>query len=104
MNNIDLIRMSIGNLWRRKLRTSLTVLGVIIGTSSIVLMISLGLAMSANFKNQVEQWGSLTVIQVHSAGGGWSEMGGSTTNQSGQLDDVAIEIFKKIPNVLFKNQ
>ena len=99
MNNIDLIRMSIGNLWRRKLRTSLTVLGVIIGTSSIVLMISLGLAMSANFKNQVEQWGSLTVIEVYSAGGGWVDMGGSTGSNSGQLDDKAIEKFKKIPNV-----
>lgn len=99
MNNIDLIRMSIGNLWRRKLRTSLTVLGVIIGTSSIVLMISLGLAMSTNFKNQVEQWGSLTVIDVYSTGGGWSEMGGNMSNQAGQLDDAAVEVFKQIPKV-----
>ncbi|HHX60315.1 MAG TPA: ABC transporter permease [Epulopiscium sp.] len=99
MNNIDLIRMSIGNLWRRKLRTSLTVLGVIIGTSSIVLMISLGLAMSANFKSQVEQWGSLTVIEVHSSGDRWSEKGGVTSNQAGQLDDMAVESLKKIQNV-----
>lgn len=105
MNNIDLIGMSIGNLWRRKLRTFLTVLGVIIGTSSIVLMISLGLAMSKNFQNQVEQWGSLTVIDVHSTGG-WDSGGGmvviggdgSSSNQ-GQLDDQTIEEFKNIPNV-----
>ena len=100
MNNIDLIRMSIGNLWRRKLRTSLTVLGVIIGTSSIVLMISLGLAMSANFQSQVEQWGSLTVIEVHSGGGGIVTMGGGMEGyQEGQLDDTVVEKFKQLPNV-----
>lgn len=102
MNNIDLIRMSVGNLWRRKLRTFLTVLGVIIGTSSIVLMVSLGLAMNKNFQNQVEQWGSLTVIDVHSAGGGRWEVavsGSGNNKQTGQLDDAAIEAFKSIPNV-----
>ena len=46
MRFIDLLRMSVSNLWRRKLRTFLTVLGVIIGTASIVVMISLGLGLS----------------------------------------------------------
>ena len=35
----DLVIMSINNLRRRKLRTVLTVLGVIIGTASIVVMV-----------------------------------------------------------------
>ena len=39
----DLVIMSINNLRRRKLRTVLTVLGVIIGTASIVVMVSLGI-------------------------------------------------------------
>ena len=43
MNWNDLLRMSINSLRRRKLRTFLTVLGVLIGTASIVVMISLGL-------------------------------------------------------------
>lgn len=34
----DLLRMSGSNLLRRKLRTALTVLGVVIGTASIVVM------------------------------------------------------------------
>ena len=37
----DLLRMSVSSLRRRKLRTFLTVLGVVIGTASIVVMISL---------------------------------------------------------------
>ena len=42
MNWMDLLRMSINNLKRRKLRTFLTVLGVMIGTTSIVVMIAPG--------------------------------------------------------------
>ena len=45
MNLTELLRMSSSNLRRRKLRTFLTVLGVVIGTASIVVMVSLGLGM-----------------------------------------------------------
>ena len=41
--------MSINNLRRRKLRTVLTVLGVIIGTASIVVMVSLGIGLVLAF-------------------------------------------------------
>ena len=37
----DLLGMSISSLWRRKLRTILTILGVIIGTASRVLVVPL---------------------------------------------------------------
>ena len=43
MRFIDLIKMGARNLLRRKARTLLTVIGVIIGTISIVVMISIGI-------------------------------------------------------------
>ena len=43
----DILGMSLTNLWRRKMRTLLTVLGVIIGTASIVVMLSLGIGTEA---------------------------------------------------------
>ena len=55
MKLIDLLRMSVSNLWRRKLRTFLTVLGVIIGTASIVVMISLGLGLTKSTMDQIEE-------------------------------------------------
>ena len=55
MRFIDLLRMSASNLWRRKLRTFLTVLGVIIGTASIVVMISLGLGLTKSTMEQIEK-------------------------------------------------
>ena len=66
MNWIDLLRMSSGNLKRRKLRTFLTVLGVIIGTTSIVVMISLGLGMQQMIYQEIEQSGGLNTITVSS--------------------------------------
>ena len=61
----DLIRMSLSNLWRRKLRTFLTILGVMIGTASIVVMVSLGLALDKATLETMESSGGLTTIQVY---------------------------------------
>ena len=59
----DLIMMSVRSLWRRKLRTFLTILGVVIGASSIILMLSLGIAMDSNFKEQLAGMQSLVNMQ-----------------------------------------
>jgi len=38
----DFVKMAFSNLWRRKLRTSLTVLAIVIGATLVALMVSLG--------------------------------------------------------------
>lgn len=75
MNWMDLLRMSGSNLKRRKLRTFLTVLGVVIGTASIVVMISLGLGMQQSLYREVEQSGGLTTITVTGKEAGETMMG-----------------------------
>ncbi len=60
----DMLRMSVANLWKRKVRTILTVLGVIIGTASIVVMISLGLGLKRASLAEIEQYGGLTTVSV----------------------------------------
>ena len=62
----DLLIMSMNNLRRRKLRTVLTVLGVIIGTAAIVVMVSLGIGLNEMTMEQIASWGSLTTIEVYS--------------------------------------
>lgn len=42
MSTLDMITMAFSNLWRRKLRTSLTILAIVIGATLIALMVSLG--------------------------------------------------------------
>ena len=60
----DLLMMSVNNLRRRKLRTFLTVLGVIIGTASIVVMVSLGIGLNEMTMEQIASWGSLTMQMI----------------------------------------
>ena len=94
MSKFDLILMGIKNLWRRKLRTSLTILGVVIGTSSIIVMLSLGFGLTGFFEEQISQWGSLTTINVYKK---WVDP--SQGGKEVDLDDKAVESFRMIPNV-----
>ena len=64
MKLIDSLQLSIKNLFRHKLRSLLTILGVMIGTCAIIVMLSLGLAMNRNFLEQVNQMGNIMQIQV----------------------------------------
>lgn len=100
MNRRDLIRMGIKNLWRRKLRTFLTILGVIIGTTSIVVMLSLGFGMQEALQSQITQMGSLTTINVHKS---YDEFGGTTPGgrpKKVELDDKAMQTFRHMNGVL----
>ena len=65
MKFLDLLRMSSSNLWKRKVRTILTVLGVVLGVASIVVMVSLVLGLSRSLMAQYEAYGSLTQIEVN---------------------------------------
>ena len=92
MKFTDMILMSLGNLFKRKVRTMLTVTGVIIGTCAIVVMVSLGLGIKQSMDTMLEGMGDLTVINVNNYG----------TNQgtdSDPLDDAMIEKFKEIEHV-----
>lgn len=94
MHSLDLIKMAIGNLVRRKTRTILTMLGVVIGTLSIVVMLSLGIAMNQGLEEQISSMGDLTVIEINS-------MGNRTTSgvEAPALDDDAVELLQQLPNV-----
>lgn len=91
MRILDLLRMSSSSLWKRKFRTVLTVLGVVIGTASIVVMISLGLGLNKATMDQIEEYGGLTTVTVHQSGYyGYYESSGSSTEIK-YLDDELIE-------------
>lgn len=45
-------------------------LGVIIGTASFVVMVSLGIGLDQMFMEQLSSWGSLTTIDVYGGSGG----------------------------------
>jgi len=100
MKIFDIIRMAFRNLFRSKVRTILTVLGIVIGTTAIIIMLSLGIAINTAYKEQMSKMGDMNVITVYpnyekietsrSRRGEWVEPAISQD----ELDQVA-----KIPNV-----
>ena len=93
----DLLFMSMASLWKRKVRTILTVLGVVIGTASIVVMVSLGLGLNRSTMATIEENGGLTSIEVREANS-YME-GDSTDKEPKRLDDTLVETLKANPHV-----
>ncbi len=88
----DLFLSSLRNLWRRKVRTLLTIFGVVIGTCSIVVMISLGVGMARQQLSWLDSMGDLTIITVYknweSSDGEQVELTESAVKQMQKMEDV----------------
>lgn len=88
--------MGLKNLLRRKLITFLTTLGIIIGTVSIVVMVSIGIGMQEQMSNQMKQFGSLEIITVNVP----VQSSYSQKNQDKKyIQESDIETFKNIEGV-----
>ena len=98
MSFYDLMTMSLGNLWRRKLRTVLTVLGVLIGTTSIVAMLSLAFGMKQMIMDEYASMGSVTQIMI-SGGGGDMDSSSSQTDTSTMLTETNMQMFQDMEHV-----
>lgn len=91
MKRNDILKMCVQNLFRRKSRTLLTMLGVLIGCCSIIIMVSIGLGTSESQKKMLQQMGDLTIITV-------------TPKESGQnkqkLTDSSLSKIKDLSDVV----
>lgn len=61
----DMLSMALGNLFKRKVRTFLTVMSVVIGTCAIVVMMSFGIGMKQSMEAMLKEMGDLTVISIN---------------------------------------
>ncbi|MEG1243775.1 MAG: ABC transporter permease, partial [Oscillospiraceae bacterium] len=97
MKFTDLMSMCFHNLFRRKLRTFLTVIGIIIGTCSIILMVSLGIGLNSSFEEQIKQYSDITMIDVYSS----NEHSSPEDKDAPQylLNEEAVEYIKGLPHV-----
>lgn len=67
----DLFKMAAGNLASRKLRTFLTVLGVIIGATAIIIIISIGRGFKFMNSKFYEDMGDMRILELNSQFGGF---------------------------------
>lgn len=98
MKITDIIGMCFKNLWRRKVRTLLTVLGVVIGSCAIIVMISLGLGTNAALKESLSQMGDLNVITVYGYGYSYTDENGNTVTKKA-LDQDGAAAISQVPKV-----
>ena len=102
----DQVALAAKNLSRRKGRTALTVIGVVVGTCAVIVMISLGIAQNKAYDEMLQSWGDLTQIQVYGGGSGMAvSIGGvtsssSTPDQPAKLDEEAVAGFKQMDHVV----
>lgn len=89
----DQIGLAVTNLSRRKGRTALTVVGVVVGICAVIVMISMGIAESHNNDEMLKNMGGLTKIEVYNYGSQ------NINGQEVKLDNEAVQRFRKIDHV-----
>ncbi len=95
MNTRDLLSIAIGSLQRMKLRTFLTVSGVIIAIAAFVGMLSFGAGMQQSISKDFDELGLLSTIQVFSSSNGDA----SDSTAARILDDETVGRLAQLPGV-----
>ncbi len=99
----DLLTLAATNLIRRRLRTLLTIIGVLIGTTSIVTLVSISYGIQRSFYEEIGQDNQLTTITVSP---NYNVPGASTTGPptsdelKKMLTDDRVSEFKAIDGVI----
>lgn len=91
----DLIAISAGNLYRMKLRTFLTVSGVVIAIGTFVAMVSFGAGNQVYIAQQYEKLGLFSTLQVHRI----TKTAAGDSTSARILDKKALEDLSAIPGV-----
>ncbi len=99
MKVTDLVAMGSRNLWRRKLRTILTIVGVMVGTTAIVTMVSLGIGMNESLDAMISRMGDLTVITLNEYSYTMDKDGNYIDGQN-TLNDELVEKIKALDGVI----
>ncbi len=99
----DKFGMAWSSLTKRKLRTFLTILGVMIGIASIVIMMGLGEGLKLQTMEMIEEYGGIRTVEVREGSGQNAGSNGGTAASGDatqyKLTDAALAEIEKIPHV-----
>ncbi|MFC4034308.1 ABC transporter permease [Streptomyces polygonati] len=87
MNPFETLRFAVGGLSANKVRSGLTMLGVLIGVAAVIILLAVGNGSSQSVKDSIEKLGtnSLTISSGGGFGGGGS---GATSTKPLTVDDA----------------
>ncbi len=99
-----IIKTSLDDFKRNKVRTLLTCLGILIGVSSVVLLTALGLGLKSYIKNEFANLGTNLVIVMpgkmfQGGSGGFNASGSALTGI--RFDEKDVISIKKVKNLLY---
>jgi len=96
MRWIDILSASLANLLRRKLRTALTMLGVVIGSTAIIVTISLGYGAEKTQMEALQMKSNLRIIGISPQ---WSGGQNDGSNRITKIDDKVLRQLQAVKHV-----
>ncbi len=107
MKTLDTFRLSLSHVKKSKMRSWLTIIGIVIGVAAVVAIISIGQGMQESVASRLGSLGAdlITVTPGFSraSGGGGFDGGRSAGSSSINLTDKDINVIKQVPGVLYVN-
>jgi len=107
MKTIDTFRLSLSHVKKSKMRSWLTIIGIVIGVAAVVAIISIGQGMQESVASRLGSLGAdlITVTPGFSraSSGGGFEGGRSAGSATINLTDKDINVIKQVPGVLYVN-
>jgi len=104
MKFVDILAMSMNSLTHRKLRSWLTVLGIVVGVAAVVALVSIGQGLQQSVQSQLSGLGAnlITVsLGFQRAGGGFGFGGERTSAISSNLTQSDMRTIKSTPGILY---
>ena len=98
MNLLATLRVALNALWVNKLRSALTMLGIIIGVAAVITMIAVGTGAQTRVEEQIKSLGSNLMIIIPGSTTASGVRLGAGANQNLTEDDASA-IAKEIPEV-----
>src|ERR1041385_8019766 len=100
----DYIRLAFRNIRRQKLRSALTIFAVVIGATSVTIMLSLVTGAKSFFKSQVESSGLLQQVAISSKSditdfNDANHGGGNNCDTCVKLTDAIVDKVKTVAHV-----
>src|SRR3989344_8923813 len=100
MTTSDIIHETVSALTANKVRTALTMLGIIIGISSVITMVSIGQGAQSSIQNSIQSIGSnlITISPGAARNLGYGASSGRGAAKTLTMEDIDA-ISKQVPNI-----
>jgi putative ABC transport system permease protein len=102
MNIFEALRVAFGGLLANRLRSSLTMLGILIGVAAVILLVAVGNGASVQINNQIQSLGAnvIFVYPSNARGAGGVSQGFGTSQSLSMADVDAINSRQQDPDIV----